>query len=400
MADPRFPAAELPQGLGLPFVVNDLVIQEDTCNLACEYCLTGQSQFKEAHSLLKIFEAPRKLTCEPGSELHQRLLRILDATRDHDVPVVKISGGEVMLIRGILRFIEELSARYETVVVLTNGVPLSDRRLARLSELGNVVLQLSLDSTRFHGNSYRVRTPEIHDAFFRRVERILDAGLPTEIYQVLNDRSIEDFASTCEDLARWAGHVSLFPFPVRGPLRDRFLVRPEQVAPFLAVLNDAGRYAGLLPSAPYRRRLARFLGDGERRFRCHLPRIAFTSFDDGSVTSCPNIWFNQVGNFITQPAAEVLNDLTASPFRRLLLAERPRIDACKACFTPWDPLSLYFEGELTLEQLAEVPVYRGNRTRRRLHEIRSAYQAHRSHEERHADAEDIDHVEHHRAVAE
>ena len=380
------PRAPLPQGLDLPFVVNDLVIQEDSCNLACEYCLTGQSQFKEDHSLLQIFDPPRPQSCEPGTELHDKLHRVLDATADQEIPVVKISGGEVMLIRGIMELISELSGRYETVVVLTNGVPLSDRRLARLQSLGNVVLQISLDSTRYRGNSYRVQSEEVHEALMTRVRRILDAHLPTEIYLVLNERSIDDLSVTCEDLAPWQDHVTLFPFPVRGPQRARFLPRRGQHERLFALLDRARSFGTLLPAEPYLQRLRRFLTEGERTFRCHLPRIAFTSFDDGAVTSCPNIWFNHVGNLLEQPSETIFRDLAASPFRRLLLSERPRIDACKACFTPWDPLSLYFEGELSLDQLGQVPVYRGERTRQLLRRIRRAFMVANGQEVRRAGA--------------
>ncbi|MCP4656363.1 MAG: radical SAM protein [bacterium] len=354
----------------LPYVVNDLVIREDVCNLACEYCLTGQSQFKEDHSLQKIFDPPRPLSCEPGSELHARLQAVLDGVAVQDVPVVKISGGEVMLIRGVMGFVRQLSERFETVVILTNGIPLSDLRLRELRVMGNVVIQLSLDSTRYAGNSYRVPNETVQRALMERVHRILGSGLEIEIYALLNDRAIADFATTCEDLAAYAERVTLFPFPVRGPERRRFLPRPEQHAAFLAELKRADRFSGLLPSQPYRDRLRRFLVEGERRFRCHLPRIAFTSFDDGTVTNCPNIWFNRVGNLLAEPADKVMDELRTSRFRKLLLSERPRIDACKACFTPWDPVSLYMEGEMSLEELARVPIYRGERTRKQLEAIR------------------------------
>lgn len=363
----------LRQGLDLPFVVNDLVIQEDSCNLACSYCLTGQSQFKQEHSLLKIFEPPSKLSCEPGTELRQRLDAILAGVAVQPVPVVKISGGEVMLIRGIMELIEELSERYETVVVLTNGIPLSDARLARLGELGNVVLQVSLDSTRFHGNSYRVESQAIHDALMARMWSIFASGMPVEIYMVLNDRSIEDFEASCGDLLPFAERLRLFPFPVRGPLRKPFLTRPEQHGPFFRLLDRADEWGRLMPAPPYLERLRSVLGGDGRTFRCHLPRIAFTAFDDGAVTSCPNIWFNHVANLLEQPGEQVMERLTESPFRRLLLSERPRIDACRACFTPWDPVSLYFDDQLTLDELSEVPVYRGARTREMLQRIHLAY---------------------------
>jgi MoaA/NifB/PqqE/SkfB family radical SAM enzyme len=355
------------------FVVNDLVIQEDTCNLACEYCLTGQSQFKEDHTLQKIFDPPRHLTCEPGTELHRRLAGVLEGVGVQDVPVVKISGGEVLLIRGIMGFVQELGRRYETVVILTNGIPLSESRVDELQAMQKVVLQISLDASRYRGNSYRVQNETIHQALMQRIHRLLASGLPVEIYLVLNDRSIEEFENTCEDLARYGDHVTLFPFPVRGPQRQRFLPRPDQYEGFFRVLDQADRFGGLLPSEPYRQRLQQFFREGGRGFRCHLPRIAFTSFDDGAVTSCPNIWFNHVGNILDDAPAAVMSSLAESRFRRLLLADRPRIDACKACYTPWDPVSLYFDGQMTLAELAEVPVYRGPRTQERLQQIRDVY---------------------------
>lgn len=355
------------------YVVNDLVIQEDSCNLACEYCLTGQSQFKEDHSLLKIFQPPTKLSCRPGTDLHARLQRILKGSAAYRIPVVKISGGEVMLIDGVMELIEELSASHETVVVLTNGIPLSDARLQRFRELGNVVVQLSLDSTRYAGNSYRVPNEAVHEALMRRIHAILSAGLPSEIYLVLNDRSIDDLELTLTDLSSYGDSVTLFPFPVRGPTRERFLPQEDQYDRFFRVLDGADRFGDLLPSEPYLDRLRRFFGEGGRRFRCHLPRIAYTTFDDGTVTSCPNIWFNKVGNAVSDEPDVVMSELQGSSFRRLLLADRPRIDACKACFTPWDPVSLYFEDEIDLDELGRVPIYRGERTRERLRKLREGY---------------------------
>lgn len=355
------------------YVVNDLVIQEDSCNLACEYCLTGQSQFKADHSLLKIFDPPTKLSCRPGTALHARLRRILDGSAAYGIPVVKISGGEVMLIDGVMELIEELAGSHETVVVLTNGIPLSDARLQKFQKLGNVVVQLSLDSTRYAGNSYRVPNEVVHEALMRRIHAILSTGISAEIYLVLNDRSIEDLELTLSDLVSYGSSVTLFPFPVRGPTRERFLPRQHQHDHFFHVLDRAERFRDLLPSQPYLDRLRAFFAEGGRRFRCHLPRVAFTTFDDGTVTNCPNIWFNKVGNTVSHPPDVVMSELLGSPFRRLLLADHPRIDACKACFTPWDPVSLYFEDEIDLEELGRIPIYQGRRTRDRLRRVRDEY---------------------------
>jgi hypothetical protein len=231
---------------------------------------------------------------------------------------------------------------------------------------------VSLDATRHAGNSYRCPDEPLHQAVMTRLRDILESGLEVELYLVLHDRSIEALEQTLEDLRPYAGRLTIFPFPVRGPARAGFVPRPEQHAALYEVLDRAEHHAGLLPPAPYLERLRRFYQEGGRAFRCHLPRIAYTAFDDGVVTSCPNIWFNQVGNLLQSSAGAVYQALSDAPFRRLLLAPAPRIDACRACFTPWDPVSLYFEEQVSLEELSRIPMYRGPRTLAALAEIKAS----------------------------
>jgi len=345
-----------------PFVVADIVVRESNCNLSCTYCLTGQSNFKSEHSLLGIFAPPTKFDCGPQTELGRRLRSILRAPAEARTPVVKLSGGEFMLIEGSDELVEEIAPSYETVVLLTNGMPLTQTRCARLRSLGNIVLQVSIDATRHSGNSYRCPDEATHHAAMSRLHGILKSGIPTEIYLVLHDRSMPSLRDTLDDLMPYSGALTVFPFPVRGPDRSSFQPTPEQQRTLLEVVEHASRWEGLLPGTPYLERLRRFYVDAGRRFSCHLPRVAFTAFDDGVVTNCPNIWFNHADNLLQKPVAEVYRTLTDAPFRRLLLAPAPRIDACRGCYTPWDPVSLYFEDQLSLQELGRIPMYRGPRT--------------------------------------
>ncbi|MBD2830395.1 hypothetical protein ID875_27330 [Streptomyces globisporus] len=62
-----------------------------------------------------------------------------------------------------------------------------------------------------------------------------------------------------------------------------------------------------------------------------------------------------------QPAGGRLEDTLSrvgeSGLYQALLADRPRLDACKGCFTPWDTLSMYFDDEITLDELCSAPTY-------------------------------------------
>jgi MoaA/NifB/PqqE/SkfB family radical SAM enzyme len=163
------------------------------------------------------------------------------------------------------------------------------------------------------------------------------------------------------------------PFPVRGPGKERFYPKPEQIWHLERVLEKYDYYSPILPPRAYLLRLIRFMREGQRAFRCHLPRFAFTAFDDGLVTPCPNIWFNSLGNVLKENLAEVVKKIGQEAFYSILLAERPRIDACKGCFTPWDMLSMYVDGEITLDELCKGPMYSAPQSRERIREITAKY---------------------------
>ncbi|UXH76099.1 radical SAM protein [Roseateles amylovorans] len=338
---------------------NDLVLSENACNLGCSYCLTGQSNMKASHESQLIFKPPVVDRYEPASPLQQRLALIIDRVdRKLQPPLLKITGGEIFIIRGIMDFIETVAPMHEAVIVQSNGLPLTADRIARLKALGNIVVQISLDSSVYEGNSYRVGAPHLHEMVMARIRAVLEAGLPLELYGVLNDRSAPYLA----DFVRWCGEFQgnvpqLFPFPVRGPDCGEFKVRPDQWG-FIDALSDLRiQYPEVLPPQPYLDRLSAFYHDGQRSWRCHLPRLVISTFDDGVTTPCPNIWFHSMGDLTSDRWEDVLDQVNQTAFYELLLGERPRLDACKGCFTPWDTLSLYFEDFISLDELCRAPSY-------------------------------------------
>lgn len=355
-------------------LANDFVLREDDCNLACEYCLTGQSNFKARHELKLIFEPPHRGTYSASSELGARMDAVVDGVRRAaPLPIIKITGGEIFLVRGIIDFLRKLSKQYATVVIQTNGVLVNDEVAAEIESWGNACLQISLDAVSYEGNSYRSTSERQHELVIDRIFRLLERRIPTEIYAVLNDRSVPRLAHTLESLLPHHDHLRVYPFPVRGPDKERFYPAPEQIPLVRAILDDYDRYARVLPPRAYWRRLVRFLEDGGRTFRCHLPRFAFTTFDDGAVTPCPNIWFNTLGNVLKEDAAAVMEQVGKTAFYQLLLAERPRLDACKGCFTPWDTLSMYMDGEMTIDELCDSPMYAAPASRAVIERIAEQY---------------------------
>lgn len=355
-------------------LANDLVIEEDNCNLSCKYCLTGQSTFKKGHLDQMIFQPPHRSDSAIGTTMRTRIDRIIKTSSDlMNLPVLKITGGEIFLVKGMMEIIEELSPHFATLVVQSNGVLVSAEYLERMRRLKNICLQVSLDGTSYEGNSYRSGTESLHEKIFERLDKVFRSGLATEIYCVLNDHSIPELAHTLDDLKQYGSHLSIFPFPVRGPGAEEFRGRPEQISVLRDIWEHYDRYTPIMPPRAYWARLMRFYDEGGRKFRCHLPRFAFTTFDDGQVTSCPNIWFNKIGNLLSEETDSVVSRIGNTAFHEMLLAPKPRLDACKGCFTPWDTLSMYMEKEISLDELCATPMYSAPATRLRLEEIANEY---------------------------
>ncbi|MGJ3560817.1 radical SAM protein [Streptomyces sp. INA 01156] len=365
----------MPSYTPLPLIGNDLVINEDSCNLSCTYCLTGQSNLKEGHSLQLIFDPPKRDDYAPTTELGKRINTVADQINDRfNLPLLKVTGGEIFLVRGIMDFLEEQSRHYEVLVLQTNGVLVTEEHLERMRSWGNVVLQISLDSHLYQGNSYRVQSESLHGKVLRSITRALDSGLPVEIYGVLNDRSVAELT----EFAGWLNefeHPPTFSVPRARPGLRPFQDPAEQISHIEELAARYDEFSDILPPYPYFDRLLSFYREGKRTFRCHLPRLVVSSFSDGVITPCPNIWFSDMGNMLGDKAGQVLDKLGSSGLYRALLAPKPRLSACHGCFTPWDTLSMYFEDEITLDELCAAPTYAPPRIRGMIENAKADYLA-------------------------
>lgn len=355
---------------------NDLVINENDCNLSCKYCLTGQSNLKQSHREQLIFRPPRRDAYGIATPLRNRVDTIIDRiAQNSGVPLLKITGGEIFLVANIIELIETAATRFPSVVVQTNASLIRPDHVKRLARLRNLTLQISLDSHIFEGNSLRVPRRDLHEKILSKIVVLLETGFPTEIYTVLNERSADHLLDFIDWLDGFATDLHLFAFPIRGPESDRFAMRPDQISIIQTLADRRRRYERILPPKPYFDRLLRFFTNGERTFRCHLPRLVISSFSDGTVTACPNIWFSELGSVLSDGWQETMSTVGQTLLYRALLGPRPRLDACKRCYTPWDLLSMYIDDEISLDDLCRSPIYRAPEVRRYLAEAKARYKS-------------------------
>jgi len=338
----------------MPFI-NDFVVKEHICNMKCEYCLTGTGVLQERETAKA---SGHSMHYAEGSDLQKTMDAVTEGIYDaFGISILKISGGEILLVKGIIDYLKKHAPRYKKIQVLTNGVLLSPGILARLKELDNICIQISIDYHTIEGNGYRTQTPE-------KLQRILDnlghavrSGIPVEINCVIHDKNAHLLTGFAEYLLQYDHKVILFPFPVRGKNKFDFYPHAGQLSGIEGLIDRYPDFQGILPPKAYLESLLRFLQNGKREVPCIFPKLAVGSFEDGNITPCANYWFTSLGNMMGENPRAVLEKVGADKIYRVLMQDRHRLAECNQCFTPWEVLNLYAMGALSIADLKKLPLY-------------------------------------------
>lgn len=351
------------------FLYHDLIVAGNWCNLKCSYCtsVADAGDFGEATSA----SARRRGATIAIAEV----LAMLDGLRRHvEAPVIKVSGGELFLLANAADLVAELSARYAHVQVLTNGTELTPAIVERLSGLGNVGFNLSLDGHTPEMNAMRWRTPRLGERVMAALDAIAAAGRPLEITMVVSDANAAHLCDFLAFLATLPCRVVLIPIPVRGIHADRLfgLEARRTFAEFLRRLP--GAFASALGPAAYYQRLADFLDgqDGVRRHRCHLTAAAVQLFDTGAITPCPVGWTAEIANVRRDGIDAASAVIGEHKLYDLMQRDPPRVPVCRSCFSQADVLNLYLDGAIELAELAMMPLFATPAATERLMELKAA----------------------------
>lgn len=351
----------------LRFLMNDMVIEEQLCQMRCSYCLT-----EEFNLLMDVPDARLRLTTDRREDWHA----VLDAYHEHvEAPVLRLSGGEFFWLKGSTEFVAECSRRYETVQVITNGVFLTDRRLADLAALGNAQLNISLDGHTLELNRHRL-PPKQHkllDVIMRNLGNAVAAGLRVEIQSVLTNANIEGQLAFAEYLReRYDGRVMLYFFPARGEVADKMAFAPGGHLDALVERYD--EFAGVLPPRAYVEHIAEQVRTKVRTLPCYITATMTQLFGQGDVSACPHAWLKPMGNVLAD------GELVSREYARhqhydLFMQDRPRFSFCRTCATPSDVVNLYFGGRVSEQEIGATALYSGPRTRARLAELKAGVES-------------------------
>jgi MoaA/NifB/PqqE/SkfB family radical SAM enzyme len=321
-------------------VVGDLVVQEDFCNLACDYCrgnvIEGRSGERRA-----------RLSVKEGR-------RLLDRIKSCANPLVlKLSGGELSCLGGeCLPLCIQASATFPRVQILTNGVDFRPHWIDELNARANVFFQFSLDGHTLPMNAHRFSRRSVLTRIIDAMKRA-SALNPIEVNAVVtrdNAAGLVEFSSFLADVVPRA---TLYPFPVRG--------RPDlfpEAAP-LERLLDAVQFSpamrSVLPPLGYLRSLVDFIRAGVRQRRCYVPLFVRGFFDTGDVQMCPCEDLGSVGDLWSGYNEDRLQGAAIKKF-----CVASDIDPkCRQCFTHYEVLNLAFEFHELIPVSPPVPLFVG-----------------------------------------
>lgn len=214
----------------------------DRCNLRCHYCMPASGVPPKQRSDILSYED---------------FLRIVRAATQLGVRKIRITGGEPLVRRGAIGFLEKLSTlpNVDEIALTTNGVLLSNMA-NELKAAGVERLNVSLDSLRPHTFAEITRGGSL--------SKVLDglaaaeaAGMKLKLNMVvlrgINDHEILDFAAMSQHCAWSVRFIEYMPTIRENGWKERLVTGSEILAQiqrhFQLNALSRGSYCG--PAKPY-----------------------------------------------------------------------------------------------------------------------------------------------------
>ena len=191
----------------------------DRCNYRCGYCMPAEGVEKKAHSDILSFEALEEIAVSLAAL---------------GVKKFRITGGEPLIRRGTVAFLERLSAvrGIETLALTTNGSllrPLS----ADLKKAGVSSLNISIDSLNEDRYLEITRGGDLKKTI-EGIDAAVSAGfkrikLNVVLLRDINDGEIEAFIAFASERKISVRFIELMPFAKQAPYANRHYIPADAV---------------------------------------------------------------------------------------------------------------------------------------------------------------------------
>jgi len=253
----------------------------DRCNLRCIYCMPEEGINFIPHSEILTYE---------------EMLRVVSLCALHGIRKVRLTGGEPLVRKGIIPFIERLCRidGLEEIALTTNGVLLKE--YARpLRECGICRVNVSMDTLR--PEKFRQITRRNYfDRIWEGIEEADSVGLsPIKINVVamrgMNDDEILDFARLTYEKPLHVRFIEMMPFGERNIWTPKMFLSIDEILDRIKCLGSLRRVDSGPLDGPARRYALEgakgeigFIGALSHHFCDKCNRLRLTA--DGNLRGC------------------------------------------------------------------------------------------------------------------
>lgn len=171
----------------------------DRCNLRCRYCMPVDLPFRSHDEILR----------------YEEIERVCRAAVRAGIRHVRVTGGEPLVRKGCLDFLERLKQMpgIETVAITTNGV-LLEEAAPRLAAMGIDSVNISLDTLR-EDTFQKIAQRDLFREVWKGLMTAIEAGLRVKVNCVpqrgVNDGELEAMARLAEQYPIDVRFIEMMP---------------------------------------------------------------------------------------------------------------------------------------------------------------------------------------------
>lgn len=356
------------------YAMNDFIIAPDMCNFRCDYCIFDEAPQQRKSGLLTGKTQIKTVYDKDGDniEFYQKTGEVL---KKHNLafrtPILRICGGELFYLKDTLSFLEKIHNNYETVQIISNGYFLNEEKLHKIKDMKNCILHISLDGHTQELNSRRLKSVKMHEVLMNNILKVIDLKIPLEIASCLTDNNTAEFEKVIQFFSERGGDVLLLPFPVRGDECIPYFPSEEAKMRFSEILDRYENYQNVLPPKKYFESIVSFYQQGRKLKQCHIPKVIVQTFHNGDVCACCMDWSVKIGNVMEKSITGIRDAIAQNKMIQMYSIKPPRLKSCRTCFTVSEIINLYFNDEITVNELRSMRLFGGDRTVKVLEEIKN-----------------------------
>jgi len=331
-----------------------LEVKQLLCNLRCRYCwLTNDSAqtVRRNNTLVTLPNVrgdKKPLATEEIDGLSERVRQILINNQlSTRAPVLKIAGGEILLLPEVIEAIREVDYLFRKIQILTNGT-LFEKYDIDQWDPEKYLFQVSLDGHTQDMNQERRFSDRNFQRIFDGLKQLRQRGFNVEINMVLTDTNIAQLPAFADYMKEHFPGVTIFPFPIRtfdGFLNMRSLDTLKDLS------ERRNEYGSTLPPRAYFEALIANMEKG-RSNKCYIPLLIKPADDKGDIVTCPCSSLKERGNSLDSTVTAI--DPNSDDFGKITKQDYPQ---CRTCYTHFDIMSLFVDGKISAEELSHAGMF-------------------------------------------